>query len=143
MTRFRREISDSTRARQPYPEARCRPMRPLPARSVRGSAFHAAPGWAVFHGGTAAMLHIRDYAADAAAFEADTDTLRLAPLIGCEENHAIQATPDRRSAVSTGRHERVSSLCPPCATACRSVRSGTYAITCVSGTTQNVADEHR
>ena len=28
MTRFRREISASTRARQPYPDARCQPMRP-------------------------------------------------------------------------------------------------------------------
>src|SRR4051794_11220471 len=28
MTRFQREISASTRARQPYPDARCQPMRP-------------------------------------------------------------------------------------------------------------------
>jgi hypothetical protein len=35
------------------------------------------------------MPHIQDHAADAAASEADTDTLRLALLIGCEENHAI------------------------------------------------------
>src|SRR5215217_2491404 len=35
MTRFQRAISDSTRARQPYPEARCQPMRPRSARHRR------------------------------------------------------------------------------------------------------------
>ena len=35
MTRFHLETSDSTRARQPYPEARCQPMRPRSAMTCR------------------------------------------------------------------------------------------------------------
>jgi hypothetical protein len=49
MTRFQRAIPASTRARQPDPEARRQSMRPLPVRSVRGSAFHAAIASGVNH----------------------------------------------------------------------------------------------
>ena len=65
MTRFQRDTSDSARARQPYPDARCQPTRPRSAvhcggasRCVgavsamslgtaleRGDTATAAPGW--------------------------------------------------------------------------------------------------
>src|SRR3954464_4330286 len=58
MTRFQREISPSTRARQPYPDARCQPMRPRSAihRRCRSRCVGAVPavslGTALARGGT-------------------------------------------------------------------------------------------
>jgi hypothetical protein len=58
MTRFQREMSDSTRARQPYPEARCQPMRPRSAIHRRcasrcvGAVSAASLGTAFARGGT-------------------------------------------------------------------------------------------
>src|SRR5829696_8840452 len=57
-TRFHREISDSTRARQPYPGARCQPMRPRSAMHRRcisrcvGAVSAASLGTAFARGGT-------------------------------------------------------------------------------------------
>ena len=57
-TRFQREISHSTRARQPYPDARCQPMRPRSAISCRcrsrfvGALSAVALGTALERGGT-------------------------------------------------------------------------------------------
>jgi hypothetical protein len=58
MTRFHREMSDSTRARQLYPEALCQPMRPRSAIHRRcvsrcvGADCAASLGTALARGGT-------------------------------------------------------------------------------------------
>jgi hypothetical protein len=58
MTRFQREISASTRARQPYPDALCQPMRPRSAMHRRwrsrcvGAVSAVSLGTAFARGGT-------------------------------------------------------------------------------------------
>src|SRR3954464_11718967 len=58
MTRFQRDTSDSTRARHPYPDTRCQPMRPRSAmhRRCRSRCVGAVPavslGTAFARGGT-------------------------------------------------------------------------------------------